>query len=58
MTEPYIPTTAPFYAVAGFRVWETATGFLAARDRSGDTYRGDLAGCARWIARQTVAPPT
>lgn len=56
MTEPFIPSPdhRPFYAAAGFRVWEMSEGhYLAAEDNGPLTYRGDLAGCARWIARHT-----
>lgn len=53
-SESYIPSdTQPFHTeFDGFRVWETATGYVVRDDLTGSTYRGDLAGVARFIERQ------
>lgn len=52
-SEPYVPSGQPFHKeLDSFRVWQTTTGFAVSDDLRALTYRGNLAGVARFIARQ------
>lgn len=51
-SEAYIPNGAPFHVEPdGFRVWQSGERFICASPTA-VTYRGDLAGVARFIERE------
>lgn len=52
VSEGYVPKGDPFWTDGEFSVWERSEGkFTVARNKGGDTFRGDLAACAAWIER-------